>query len=105
MLLSRNASVAGCSRLLAPVLLLPQVHKPCICRAKRGRPSKKTEDADFDVDPEPAPAAAKRKGRKKKTEVDPAPTAAEAPLTEQMQPIEVREGMDWASVCIVVIHS
>lgn len=84
--------MAGCSRPVAPLLLLPPVHRPCICCAKRGRPPKKTEDTEFDLEPEPAPAAAKRKGRKKKTEVEPAPTAAEAPLTKQMQPIEVGDG-------------
>jgi hypothetical protein len=42
--------------------------------------------------PEPAPA--KRKGRKPKTEVVPAPTAAQAPLTAETQPAAAVSGVE-----------
>lgn len=100
MLLSRNAGAAVGSR---HCLLLPQsaaLQRQVRCSAKRGRPSKSREDVELgSIEPEPAPA--KRKGRKGNTEVQPAPTAAEAPLTQQMQPVAVRlKGMLGKYTCL-----
>jgi hypothetical protein len=102
MLVSRHASAVGSSRPVGsgPLLLLPQQHavqkRQCICRARRGRTSKKTtEDEVLDrIEQDPAPA--KRKGRKPKTEAAPAPTTAEAPLTAQMQPLPDQVSQDTA---------
>jgi len=107
MLLARTASLAGCSSrlLLLPATVVPP--RQCTCNARRGRPSRKTENAVLEtVDEEPAPA--KRKGRKKKTEVEPAPTAAEAPLTVEMQPEAVRSRhslLNLLSVCELSVTS